>query len=160
VLVNPNIPAAEPFIKDVQAAAATIGRQIEVFTASTNRDIDAAFASLVQKRADALLVSPAILFSDRRVQLVTLAAHHRVPAIYSQSEFAEAGGLMSYGSNLADRERQLGIYAGRILKGEKPADLPVTRPTGFEFVINLKAAKALGLTVPLLLLTIADEVIE
>jgi putative ABC transport system substrate-binding protein len=147
-------------IAEVRAAAPTIGGQIEALTAGTKGDIDAAFASLVQKRADALLVFPNVLFFNRRVQLVTLAAHHRVPAIYSQREFAEAGGLMSYGTNLADRDRQVGIYAGRILKGEKPADLPVMQLTKFEFIINLQTAKTLGIAIPPGVLAIADEVIE
>ena len=161
VLVNPKNPdVVQPFIKDVQAAGATIGRQIEVLAASTNRDIDTAFASLVQKRADALLVAPETLFSNRRVQLVTLAAHHRVPAIYPWREPVEIGGLMSYATSIADLFRLAGIYTGRILKGEKPADLPVLRASKFEFVINLQTAKALGLDVPPTLLVRADEVIE
>ena len=161
VLVNPKNPdVVQPFIKDVQAAGATIGRQIEVLAASTNRDIDTAFASLVQKRADALLVAPETLFSNRRVQLVTLAAHHRVPAIYPWREPVEIGGLMSYATSIADVFRLVGIYTGRVLKGEKPADLPVLRASKFEFVINLQTAKALGLDVPPTLLVRADEVIE
>ena len=138
----------------------SIGRPIEVLTAGTNRDIDTAFASLGQKRADALLVNPHPLFYNRRVQIVTLATRYAVPAIYSYREFAEVGGLMSYGSNLADNNRQAGIYVGRILKGEKPADLPVMRPTRFEFLINLQTAKLLGIEVPPTLLAQADEVIE
>jgi putative ABC transport system substrate-binding protein len=164
VLVN---PTAHPTPSDLErqlagprAAAAAVGKQIEVLTASTNADIDAAFASLVQKGADTLFVSPDSFFSNRRVQFVTLAAHYRVPAIYFQREFAEAGGMMSYGANVADQFRQAGIYAGRILKGEKPADLPVMQPTRFEFIINLQTVKTLGLTVPPGLLAIADEVIE
>jgi putative ABC transport system substrate-binding protein len=147
-------------IADMQAAAATIGGQIEVLTAGNNREIDTAFLSLVPKRVDALLVGPGVLFSDRRVQLATLAAHHRVPAIYSRREHPEAGGLMSYGASLTDRLRQTGIYTGRILKGEKPADLPVMRPTKFQFVINLQTARTLGIEVPPTLLALADEVIE
>jgi ABC-type uncharacterized transport system substrate-binding protein len=135
VLVNPNNPfIAEATITDVRAAAMPIGRQIEVLTASTNRDIDTAFAILVQKQIDALLINNDPLFNSRRVQLVTLATHHRVPANYSWRECVEAGGLMSYGSNLANLIRQVGVYSGRILKGEKPADLPVLRATKFEFV--------------------------
>jgi putative tryptophan/tyrosine transport system substrate-binding protein len=160
VLVNPNNPNVAPLTRDVQAAAAAIGRQIEVLTAGTNRDIDAAFSSLVQKRADALLVSAERLFFDRRAQILTLAAHHRVPAIYPWRENAEAGGLMSYGASVADDFRQVGIYVGRILKGEKPADLPIMRASKFEFVINLQTARTLGIEVPPTLLALADEVIE
>jgi putative tryptophan/tyrosine transport system substrate-binding protein len=160
VLVEPNFPLTEPFVSDVRAAALVIGKQIEVLDASTGRDIDTVFASLAQKPVDALLVGPTSLFHIRRVQLVTLAAYHRVPAIYVLREFAEAGGLMSYGTSFTDAYRQVGIYAGRILKGEKPGDLPVMRSTKFEFVINLNTAKAFGLTVPPGVLAIADEVIE
>ena len=159
VLVNPNNPTTGSVIADLQAAALTIGRQIEVLSASTNREMDTAFASALQKRTDALLVSPDGLFNNRGV-LLTLAAHHRLPAIHPVREFTEAGGLMSYGANNVDRYRQAGIYAGRILKGEKPADLPVMRPTKFEFVINLHTARLLGIEVPPTLLAIADEVIE
>jgi putative ABC transport system substrate-binding protein len=158
VLVNPKNPTHESLKKDVEAAA--IGPQIEFFTASTGADIDTAFASLVQKRADALLVHPDNLFINRRVQLTTLAARHAVPAIYPLRPDAEAGGLMSYGTKLADAHRQAGVYTGRILKGAKPADLPVVQPTKFEFVINLQTAKTIGLTVPATLLARADEVIE
>jgi ABC-type uncharacterized transport system substrate-binding protein len=161
LLVNPDNPGiTEPFVAEVRTAASAIGRQIEVVTARTNSDIDRAFATLVDKRADAFLVSTDALFVTRRVQLVTLAARHAVPAMYFRREFAEAGGLMSYGSNLPDQFRQTGIYAGRILKGEKPADMPVQLPTKFELVINLQAAKTLGLTVPPTLLARADKVIE
>jgi putative ABC transport system substrate-binding protein len=161
LLVNPDNPGiTEAFVAEAQTAASAIGRQIEVVTASTNGDIDRAFATLVNKRADAFLVSTDALFVTRRVQLVTLAARHAVPAMYFRREFAEAGGLMSYGSNLADQFRQNGIYAGRILKGEKPAEMPVQLPTKFEFVVNLQTAKLLGLEVPLTLLARADEVIE
>jgi putative tryptophan/tyrosine transport system substrate-binding protein len=160
LLVNPTIPNTETLTRDSQAAASAIGRQIEVLTASTNRDIDLAFASLVQKQADALLVAPGVLFANRRVQLTTLAARHAVPAIYFDREFAEAGGLMSYGANISDVMRQLGIYTGRVLRGEKPADMPVMQPTKFELVINLQTAKTLGLEIPPALLARADEVIE
>ena len=160
VLVNPNNPSTESVITDLQAAALTIGRQIEVLTASSNREMDTAFASALQKRVDALLVSPDPLFGVRRAPILTLAAHHRLPASYHLREFTEAGGLMSYGASNVDQYRQAGIYAGRILKGEKPADLPVMRPTKFEFVINLHTAKLLGIEVPPTLLAIADEVIE
>jgi putative ABC transport system substrate-binding protein len=161
LLVNPNnAMAAEAVIKDVTAGAAAIGPEIEVFTAGSYRDIEIAFRSLVEKRADALLVMADPLFLSRRVQLATLAARHMVPAIYPLREFPEAGGLMSYGSSQTDRFRQVGIYAGRILKGEKPADLPVMQATTFEFVINLQTARAVGIDVPSTLLARADEVIE
>jgi putative ABC transport system substrate-binding protein len=160
LLVNPNTPNTETVIRDAQSAASAIGQQIEVLTASTNRDIDMAFASLMQKRADALLVAPGVLFSNRRVQLVTLAARDAVPAIYFDRLFAQVGGLMSYGANISDVMRQVGIYTGRVLKGEKPADMPVMQPTKFELVINLQTARTLGLDVPPQLLARADEVIE
>jgi putative tryptophan/tyrosine transport system substrate-binding protein len=160
-LVNPDNPfITESFVTELQTAASAIGRQIEVVTASTNGDIDRAFATLVKKRADAFLISPETLFVTRRVQLITLAVRHLLPALYHRRELAEAGGLMSYGSDLSDQYRQTGIYAGRILKGEKPAEMPVQLPTRFEFVINLQTAKTIGLEVPPTLLARADEVIE
>jgi putative ABC transport system substrate-binding protein len=160
VLVDPNWPITEPFVSDVRAGASAIGKQIEILSASTGSDIDTIFASFAQKPVDALLVGPSALTNNRRVQLATLAAYHRVPAIYFLRESAEAGGLMSYGASITDAHRQVGVYAGRILKGEKPADLPVMQSTKFEFVINLNTAKAFGLTVPPGVLAIADEVIE
>ena len=160
VLVDPNFPLIESFVADVRAAASSIRKQIAVLEAPTGRDIDAVFASLAQKPIDALLVAPSPFLNNRRVQLVTLATYHRVPAIYSQREAAEAGGLMSYGTSLSDAYRQAGVYTGRILKGEKPADLPVMQSVKFEFVINLNTAKAFGLSFPPGLLAIADEVIE
>jgi putative tryptophan/tyrosine transport system substrate-binding protein len=160
VLVDPNFPLIESFVSDVQAAASSIRKQIEVLEAPTGRDIDMAFARLAQKPTDALLVAPSPFLNNRRVQLVTLAAYHRVPAIYPQREAAEAGGLMSYGTSLSDAYRQAGVYTGRILKGEKPVDLPVIQSSKFEFVINLNTAKAFGLSFPPGLLAIADEVIE
>jgi putative tryptophan/tyrosine transport system substrate-binding protein len=160
LLVTPGTTAGESTIAEVESAAAAIGRQIEVLSATTNLDIDAAFPRLAQKRADALLVAPQILFSTRRVQLVTLAARHAVPTMFYQREYVEAGGLMSYGSSIIDRERQLGVYTGRILKGEKPTDLPILRAVKFEFVINLQTAKTIGLDVPPTLVARADEVIE
>jgi putative ABC transport system substrate-binding protein len=160
VLVNRNDPNAASMITDVRAAASTIGLQIEVFFASTTREVEAAFASLAQKRAGALLILPSQFFIDRRAQLATLAAHYRVPASHSSREYVEAGGLMSYGASITDRYRQVGLYTGRVLKGEKPVDLPVMQSTRFEFVINLQTARLLGIEFPPTLLAIADEVIE
>ena len=161
VLVNPTNPLVTgPIVTDLEAATSAIGGQIEFHPASTIRDIDTAFGRLIQKRADALLVSPGPLFGNRRVQLATLAARHALPTMYYDREFAEVGGLMSYGTSLSDQYRQTGIYTGRALKGERPADLPVLRATNFEFVINLQTAKTLGLEIPPTLLARADEVIE
>jgi putative tryptophan/tyrosine transport system substrate-binding protein len=160
VLVDPNFALTQSFVSDVQAAALSIGKQIEVLEAPTGRDIDTAFARLAQKPIDALLVGPGPLLDNRRVQLATLAAYHRVPAIYPLRACAEAGGLMSYGTSITDAYRQAGVYTGRILKGEKPADLPVMQSIKFEFVINLNTARAFGLSFPPGLLAIADEVIE
>jgi putative ABC transport system substrate-binding protein len=160
VLVNPNSAFTESTVGEVQKIASAVGQQIEVFYASTDREIDPAFASLVERRADALLITPATLFFNRRAELAALAARYAIPAIYFERENAVAGGLMSYGPNEMDQYRQVGIYTGRILSGEKPADLPVLRPTRFEFVINLKTAKSLGLTLPRITLSRADEVIE
>jgi putative ABC transport system substrate-binding protein len=159
-LINPNDRNAEPVTKDLQAAAAAIGRQIELFPASNIREIDVAFAGLVQKRPDALLVIPQGLFINRRVQIVTLATRHALTAIYPNRDFVEIGGLMSYGSNPVEQFRQAGIYFGRILKGEKPADMPVLRASTFELVINLQTARSLGIDIPTMLLARADEVIE
>jgi putative ABC transport system substrate-binding protein len=160
VLVDPNFPLTESVVSDVEAAASSIKKQIQVLEARTGRDIDMAFARLAQKPIDALLVGLGPFLLNRRVQIVTLATYHRVPAIYPRREAAEAGGLMSYGTSLTDAYRQTGIYTGRILKGEKPGDLPVMQSTKFEFVINLNTAKAFGLSFPPGLLAIADEVIE
>jgi putative ABC transport system substrate-binding protein len=160
VLVDPKWPLTEQFVSEVRAAASAIGQQIEVLYASSGDEIDAVFAGLSQKKPDALLVGPSALTNNRRVQLATLAAYHRILAIYPLREFAEAGGLMSYGTSITDAHRQSGVYAGRILKGEKPADLPVMRATKFEFVINLNTAKAFRLSIPPGLLAAADEVIE
>src|SRR5262245_28602037 len=160
VLVNPSNRNSEALTRDAQAAASTIGRQVEILAASTPREIDAAFASAVQKRSDALVVSSEPLLDNRRVQLVTLAAHQRLPAIYAFRENVEIGGLMSYGSNAGERDRQVGLYAGRILQGKAAANLPVMRAAKFEFVFNLQTARALGLDVPVTLLAQADQVIE
>jgi putative ABC transport system substrate-binding protein len=154
LLVDPNFPLTQSFVSDVQAAASSIGKQIEVL------EIDTAFARLAHKPIDALLVGPGPLLNNRCIQLVTLAAYHRVPAIYPWRDGPEAGGLMSYGTSITGAYRQAGVYTGRILKGEKPADLPVMQSTKFEFVINLNTAKIFGLSFPPGLLAIADEVIE
>jgi putative tryptophan/tyrosine transport system substrate-binding protein len=160
VLLNPSNPPNETQSKDVQKAAIAIGRRIQVFYANSERDLDAAFTTFAKLKIGALLVASDPFFNGQRDRFVALAASHRIPAIYEQREYAVAGGLMSYGTNLADAYWQAGIYTARILKGEKPSDLPVVQPTKFEFVINLKTAKALGLTVPDKLLALADEVIE
>ena len=160
VLVNPRSPNAETVSKNLQEAARALGVQIHVVNAATEREFGAAFAALVQQRADALIVTTDPFFNTRREELVALAARDAIPAIYEWREFPAAGGLMSYGTVLADAYRQAGVYTGRILKGEKPADLPVVQPARFELVINLKTAKALGLQVPDKLLALADAVIE
>ena len=160
VLVNPNDPNSDHLTKEVEIAASAIHRKVEFFPARSRGEIDLAFARLVQNRPDALLASPQSLFVNRRVQLVTLATRHILPGIYPQRDFAEIGGLMSYGASAPDQFRQAGIYAGRVLNGEKPADMPILRASKFEFVINLQTAKTLGLTVPPTLLARADEVIE
>jgi len=160
VLVNPNYSDAENQLRDVQEAAVPLGVQLVVVRANAESDFDAAFSTVVQQRSGALLVCASPFFYTRREQLVVLAARHALPTIYEWRDFAAAGGLMSYGTSLADAYRQAGVYAGRILKGAKPADLPIVQSTKFEFVINLNTAKALGLTIPPGLLAIADEVIE
>jgi putative ABC transport system substrate-binding protein len=160
LLVNPGGPLAEPTIAEVKSAVLALGGNIDLLEARTSSEIDAAFRSVVQEQTDALLVSSNVLFLTRRVQLQTLATRHAIPTIYSQREIVESGGLMSYGANNNDREHQLGVYTGRILKGEKPADLPILRAVKFEFLVNLQTARALGLEVPPTLLARADEVIE
>ena len=151
---------ADSTSRDVEAAARAMGLQIQVFKPSTSREISAAFAIFMRERPDALFVGPGPFFNTRRVQLVLLAATNKIPTISGVRGYVEAGGLMSYGASLADAFRQVGIYTGRILKGEKPADLPVLQPTKFEFVINAETARMLGVTVPDKLLALADEVIE
>ena len=160
VLVNPNSPTAKRAANDVQAAARLLGLQIQVTTASSEAEMNAVFASLDSKSARAVLVSADPLFLSRRNHLAILAARYRIPAIYDFREYAQAGGLMSYGANLADAYLQVGRYTGRILKGEKPADLPVLQATKFELVINLSTARALDLAIPDRVLALADEVIE
>jgi len=160
VLVNPADQQTETQLEGVNAAAGAMGLQIQVFNADTSAEIDAAFATMGRERPDAVLVGATAFLNGRRVQLAHLATFHRLPAIYALREYAEAGGLMSYGSNVVDAFRQIGLYTGRILKGTKPADLPVVQANKFELVINAQTAKMLGLTVPDKLLVAADEVIE
>jgi putative ABC transport system substrate-binding protein len=159
-LVNANFPPAETQLRDLQEAAPSLGVQLVIVRANAESDFNAAFSTMVQQRAGALQVCSSPLFNARRQQLVVLAARHAIPAIYEWRDFAEAGGLMSYGTILADAYRQAGVYAGRVLRGAKPADLPVVQATRFEFVINLSTAKALGIEVPPGLSARADEVIE
>jgi ABC-type uncharacterized transport system substrate-binding protein len=160
VLVNPAAPVAQTTLRESEAAARAMGFRIRSLEASSGGEINAAFATLVRERPEALFVGGGFLFSNRRVQLVHLATRHAIPATYSDREFAEAGGLMSYGSNVVETYRQVGVYAGRILKGAKPGDLPVVQSTKFELVINAETARTLGLAVPPTLLALADEVIE
>ena len=161
--VHPRVSEKPPLLVclgETQVAARAVGRNLIILNASTESEIDAAFASLVQQRVGALVVTGDPLFVSQRDKVVMLAARHAVPTIYVQREFAVAGGLIGYGTSLTDAYRQVGIYAGRILKGAKPGDLPVVQPTKFDLVINLKTAKALGITIPDKLLALADEVIE
>jgi len=161
VLVNPTNPGeADPTVRNTSAAGSALGLQVHVFKAGTTDEIDTAFASMADGRPDALFVAPDSFLNSQRTHLLRLAARHALPASYFSRDFVEAGGLMSYGPNLAEQQRQLGVYVGRILKGEKPGDLPVVQPTSFELVINLKTAKSLGLDVPPTLLARAEEVIE
>jgi putative ABC transport system substrate-binding protein len=159
-LINPGEPASDVTLRELEAAGGAIGLQTRILRTSTGREINAAFASFVDERPDALFVAGSGLFVSQRVQLSLLAAFHRVPAIFSLRELAEAGGLMSYGASLRDAYRQVGVYAGRILKGAKPTDLPVVQASKFELIINGQTARMLGLTVPPSLLATADEVIE
>jgi ABC-type uncharacterized transport system substrate-binding protein len=160
VLLRPRSVSAQERTSDILAAARTLGLQIVLVEATSKDDLDAAFASLVQHRSDALVIDPDPLFNDNRNQIVALAARHKVPAIYQDRQYTAAGGLISYGTNFLSVYRQLGLYTGQILKGERPANLPVIQPTNFELVINLKTANSLGLDVPAKLLALADEVIE
>lgn len=160
VMINPTNPQAEASVKDIQTASAAIGRQVVILNANNERDIDAAFAAIKERRAGALLVASDIFFNSRRDQIVGLAARNKLPAIYEFREFVDAGGLTSYGTNLADIYREAGNYAGKILKGAKPAELPVMQSTKFEFVINLKTARSLGIDVPGAISARADEIIE
>jgi putative ABC transport system substrate-binding protein len=160
VLVNPKFPDADNQVRELNEAAVSLKRQIDIARASTDGEIDTAVAVLAQRGAGALFVASDPFFASRRERLVALAARHQLPAIYNQREYAQSGGLISYGTDFADGYRQAALYVGKILKGAKPADLPVMQPTKFELVINLKTAKALGLTVPLVMQTTADEVIE
>jgi putative ABC transport system substrate-binding protein len=161
VLVNPTNVGRGPFTRaELEPAARVLGLQVQFYDASTNQEIDAAYATLVHERPDALFVSSDVFFTSRRVQLISLAARHALPAAYSVREFVEAGGLMSYGTSITDMYRQVGVYSGRILKGEKPTDLPVVQVSKFELVINLQTAKLLGIDVPPMLLASAEAVIE
>jgi putative tryptophan/tyrosine transport system substrate-binding protein len=160
ILVDPTGPAYDTQSIDLQEAASVLGLKLLVLNASNDQEIDAAFATLVRQRVGALLLADFTFFNSRRDQLVALARFNAVPTMYTFRDFAVAGGLISYASSLTDAYRQVGVYTGRVLKGEKPADLPVLQPTKFEMVINLTSAKALGLTVPPSLLAVADEVIE
>ena len=160
VLINPKSPEAAPQLKEIETAGQTLGPALHIANASSDPDFDLAFAALVERRADALVVSNDPFFNSMRERIVALAARHRLPAIYDRREYTTAGGLMSYGTSYSAAYRELGIYTGRILRGETPADLPIEQATKFELVINLKTAKALGFTVPDKLLALADEVIE
>jgi ABC-type uncharacterized transport system substrate-binding protein len=160
VLVNPNGPSIDTQLQDVNSASRALRQQVHIVNAANERELDAAFAAFTQLKAGALLVGSNAYFTSRRDQIVALAAQHAIPAVYDQREFAAAGGLMSYGTNLGDTYRLMGVYTARILKGEKPTDLPVQQPTKFELVINLKTAKTLRLDVPATVLARADEVIE
>jgi len=160
LLVNQNSSQGQGQEKDIEEAARTVGQRLVILNGGTDEEIDASFANLAQQKVGALLVGSDPFFDPRRERLIALSARYAVPAIYQFREFVLAGGLMSYGASITDMYRQVGVYVGRVLKGDKPADLPVVQPTKFEFVINLKTAKALGLNIPPGVLAIADEVIE
>jgi putative ABC transport system substrate-binding protein len=160
MLVNPTSAQTESELRDVQAAADKLGQQVRIFNVGTDREIDLAFATAIDQRLGGLLVQTDQFFTGRRDQLVLLTTRHAIPTVFGFREFVMAGGLMSYGTSLRAAYRQVGIYAGRILTGEKPADLPVQQATAFETVVNLRAAKALGVTIPTAILLRADEVIE
>ena len=160
VIVNPSSPSIDTQLREINSAARALGRQIQIVNATNERELDAAFVSLAQSKVGALLIASNAYFTSRRDQIVALAAQRAIPAIYDQREFPMAGGLVSYGTNLSDSYRLMGVYTGKVLKGEKPTDLPVQQSTKFELVVNLKAAKAIGLDVPPTLLARADEVIE
>jgi putative ABC transport system substrate-binding protein len=160
MLVNPNYPTSEVQVNDAQEASRTLGLLIHIVTASAERDFDASFATMVQVQVGAVVIGNDPFFTAHRDQLVVLAERYSIPAIYSQREFPDVGGLLSYGTHIPDLYRQVGVYTGKILNGERPSDLPVMQPTKFELVINTKTATALGLTIPPGILAIADEVIE
>ena len=160
VIVNPSSPSIDTQLREINSAARALGRQIQIVNATNERELDAAFVSLAQSKVGALLIASNASFTSRRDQIVALAAQRAIPAIYDQREFPMAGGLVSYGTNLSDSYRLMGVYTGKVLKGEKPTDLPVQQSTKFELVINLKTAKALGLDIPATVLARADEVIE
>jgi putative ABC transport system substrate-binding protein len=160
LLVNPTFPSADTLTRDLQQAARTLGVQLHILYATTERDLDTVFTTLVQLRVGALVIAPATFFTSRSEQLAALTLHHAVATIFQYREFVATGGLMSYGSSLTDAFRLVGVYTGRVLKGEKPADLPVQQATKAELLLNLKTARTLGLTVPLTLRGRADEVIE
>jgi putative ABC transport system substrate-binding protein len=160
VLVDTNNPSHERQASDIEEAARSLGRQVRIYRAGSERDIDAAFTSIVEDRLGGLFVAASALFAARRSQIVTLATHFAIPGFYPRREFAETGGMVSYGTDVDANRRQQGIYVGRILKGEKPSDLPVVQPTKFELVINLKTAKSLNFNIPTKILALADEVIE
>ena len=160
VIVNPSSPSIDTQLREINSAARALGRQIQIVNATNERELDAAFVSLAQSKVGALLIASNAYFTSRRDQIVALAAQRAIPAIYDQREFPMAGGLVSYGTNLSDSYRLMGVYTGKVLKGEKPTDLPVQQSTKFELVINLKTAKALGLDIPATVLARADEVID
>jgi putative ABC transport system substrate-binding protein len=160
MLVDPNFPTTEAIVRNAQAATRALDCNLQVLTAGSDQDVDTAFTTLAQQSLRALFIAPAPFFYNRRDRIITLAARHAIPTLYVRREFVAGGGLVSYGTSLPDTYRQVGVYTGRVLKGEKPADLPVVQPTKFELVINLKTAKALGIEIPISMQLLADEVIE